>query len=518
MIKTRWTCHDLNPMGAELLSAHRPTPHLERYARLVHQCYKTHFTTPLQNAKPVIYYDRCSSRKPMAKGSGVFRRITPSFRWMGANGYLPLIAIGENRSGRKGQKADKRRGLLLAVDVAKATGHPILVSSFDRMTRSADTMAWLLEEGVRVISTKEPGELGSGTLVASVKAARKGKELAAAGVRGHKALTASGKTSAGAANLDKHRHLGHETLTDQQRQDALACRPDIERAIRDLLANNPKPKKVSFHRIADWLNERGLKTPGRAKFSSTQVSRYLRHLPDEEALRHCEPPASGVVSIKPAPVSTDASSFKPRADKKPPAASHLPGPMESETAPASPGADDAEALGASAHSLEDAVAAPLLSVPVTPVSGTAPKHACPALASAGKPRSRLEMDEPLLLDDGDYWNLPPEALKEMTSDSASTETDEVDSSASIAAPSPFPCADVGAEAALPASALPVSQEMPRESNLARDVFERHRRSGLELREYPSGSWSPGPDSYRRVPVPAISEKPLRSPLTDTESI
>ncbi|MFN3627471.1 MAG: recombinase family protein [Parvibaculum sp.] len=283
---TFWACTALTETGRDVLARHPAPLRIARFERLAHKCDEAHFSHPRQKEIPVIYYDRCSTLKSLSSGSGTYERMDESFRWMSENGYRPVIVICENASGMKSRKTDRRRGLRRLLQVYRAMGYRIVVPRYDRLTRNPEMMAWLLEvKELLLISIAERSILGSAQIIAAIKAGKDGKLRRESGKKGYEALVASGKEKVGLRNLEKGRKKGHKTLADRQRQDAMDCARDMERAIRALLGENPKLKTASLEKIAGWLNEHGYTTATNGRFSGEQVRRYMEHLPRLKALR-----------------------------------------------------------------------------------------------------------------------------------------------------------------------------------------------------------------------------------------
>ena len=463
---TFWACAALTETGQDLLARYPAPLRIARFERLAHKCDEAHFSHPRQNEVPVIYYDRSSDLMPLSSGSGTYERMDESFRWMSENGYRPVIVICENASGMKSRKTDRRRGLRRLLQVYRAMGYRIVVPRYDRLTRSPKMMAWLLDvKNLLLISVAERSILGSAQIIATIKAGKAGKLRRESGKKGYEALVASGKGHGGLRNLEKHRKKGHKTLADRQRQDALDCARDMERAIRALLGENPELKTASYERIASWLNEHGHTTATNGRYGAEQVRRYMKHLPRLEALR------ARKLLVKPVKVRRKRS------------------PASSATIPARP------SLAASKRISSE-------SISETEAARTPARH-----------RKRPKL---ISLDAGlDCWRVPQSHYLggEESADDARVSAVEVSpsfESGSAAAgterlPPTSTSTDTSGAKDTPEKPAPASAPRSSSSKVL-DMIRRARESEWELCEYPSDTWSPGPGSYRRKRPPPASEK------------
>jgi len=465
---TFWACTALTETGQDLLARYPAPLWSARFERLAHKCDETHFSHPRQNEIPVVYYDRSSDLKPLSSGSGTYERMDESFRWMSENGYRPVIVICENATGMENHRTDRRRGLRRLLQVYRAMGYRIVVPRYDRLTRNPEMMAWLLEvKDLRVISIAERSILGSAQIIAAIKAGKDGRLRRESGRKGFKALVASGKGDAGLPNLVKHRKKGHKTLADRQRQDALDCARDMERAIRALLDESPELKTASYGRIAGWLNEHGYTTGTNGRFSAEQVRRYMKHVPRLEALR-----ARKLVE-KPIKVRRKRRAASPAA------------------------------------------------VPAKPLAAVSKRVSRESISASESPRKltrRRKRPKLISLDAGlECWRVPQSHYLggEERADDAPPSAIEVrpgfeagSAPADMERLSPSSTsADVSGAKDAPEKPAPASAPRASSSKVL-DVIRRARESEWELCEYPSGTWSPGPSSYRRKRPPPASKKAL----------
>lgn len=465
---TSWACAALTETGRDILARYSAPLRIARFERLVHKCDEVHFSHPRQNEIPVVYYDRSSDLKPLSSGSGTYERMDESFRWMSENGYRPVIVICENATGMESHRTDRRRGLRRLLQVYRAMGYRIVVPRYDRLTRNPEMMAWLLEvKNLLLISIAECSILGSTQIIAAIKAGKDGRLRRESGKKGYKALVASGKGDAGLSNLEKHRKKGHKTLADRQRQDAIDCARDMERAIRALLDESPELKTASYGRIAGWLNEHGYTTATNGRFSAEQVRRYMKHVPRLEALR-----ARKLVE-KP---------IKIRRKRK-------------------------------AGSSDGAPAKPSLAV-----SKRASRKSISETESPRKLTRRRKRPKLISLDAGlECWRVPQSHYlggEESADDAGALEKafrrDFESGSAPAGAERLSPSstsADISGAKDRPEKPAPASAPRASSSKVL-DVIRRARESEWELCEYPSGTWSPGPGSYRRKRPPPASKKAL----------
>ncbi|RKQ70562.1 serine integrase family protein [Oceanibaculum indicum] len=468
---TFWACTALTQAGRDVLARYPAPLRIARFERLVHKCDEAHFSHPRQNEVPVIYYDRSSDLMPLSSGSGTYERMDESFRWMSKNGYRPVIVICENATGMESHRTDRRRGLRRLLQVYRAMGYRIVVPRYDRLTRNPEMMAWLLEvKDLRVISIAERSILGSAQIIAAIRARKDGRLRRESGKKGYEALVARGKGDAGLPNLEKHRKKGHKTLADRQRQDALDCARDMERAIRALLGKNPELKTASYGRIAGWLNEHGYTTATNGRYGAEQVRRYMKHVPRLEALR-----ARKLVE-KPIKVSR-----KRKADS-------------SDAAPAKP------SLAVSKSVFRESISE---------------TESARKLTRRGKRPKLISLDAGL-----ECWRVPQSHYLggEGSADDARVSAVEVSPSfesgydpAGTERLSPCPTsADISGAKDRPDKPTPASAPSPSSSKVL-DVIRRARESEWELSEYPSNTWSPEPDSYRRKRRPHTSTKPPEKP-------
>ena len=465
---TFWACTALTETGRDLLARYPAPLRIARFERLVHKCDEVHFSHPRQNEIPVVYYDRSSDLMPLSSGSGTYERMDESFRWMSENGYRPVIVICENATGMKSRKTDRRRGLRRLLQVYRAKGYRIVVPRYDRLTRNPEMMAWLLEvKELLLISIAERSTLGSAQIIAAIKAGKAGKLRRESGKKGYEALVTSGKGHVGLRNLEKHRKKGHKTLADRQRQDALDCARDMERAIRALLGENPELKTASYERIASWLNEHGHTTATNGRYGAEQVRRYMKHLPRLEALR------ARKLLVKPVKVRRKRS------------------PASSATIPARP------SLAASKRISRESIS---------------------ASESPRKLTRRRKRPKLISLDAGlDCWRVPPSHYLggDESADDAPPSAIEVspgfETGSAPAEEKPLPpsstSADISGAKDTPEKPTPASAPRSSSSKVL-EVIRRVRESEWELCEYPSGPWSPGPGSYRRKRPPPASKKAL----------
>lgn len=465
---TFWACTALTETGRDILARYPAPLRIARFERLAHKCDEAHFSHPRQKEIPVIYYDRSSDLMPLSSGSGTYERMDESFRWMSENGYRPVIVICENVTGMKSRKTDRRRGLRRLLQVYRAMGYRIVVPRYDRLTRNPEMMAWLLEvKELLLISIAERSTLGSAQIIAAIKAGKAGKLRRESGKKGYEALVASGKEHVNLRNLEKGRKKGHKTLADRQRQDAMGCARDMERAIRALLGENPELKTASLEKIAGWLNEHGYTTGTNGRFSGEQVRRYMKHLPRLKALR-----ARKLVE-KPIKVRRKGR------------------------------------------------AASSAAVPTTPSSAASKRvsrESIPASESPRKLTRRRKRPKLISLDAGlDCWRVPQSHYRggDESPDDAPPSAIEVSPSfKSVSVPAdkkPLPLssssADISGAKDRPEKPAPASAPRSSSSKVL-DVIRRARESELELCEYLSGTWSPGPGSYRRKRPPPASKKAL----------
>ena len=470
---TFWACTALTETGRDILARYPAPLRIARFERLAHKCDEAYFSHPRQKEVPVIYYDRSSDLMPLSSGSGTYERMDESFRWMSENGYRPVIVICENASGMKSRKADRRRGLRRLLQVYRAMGYRIVVPRYDRLTRNPAMMAWLLEaKELLLISIAERSTLGSAQIIAAIKAGKAGKLRRESGKKGYEALVASGKGHLGLRNLEKGRKKGHKTLADRQRQDAMDCARDMERAIRALLGENPELKTASYGRIAGWLNEHGYTTGTNGRFSAEQVRRYMKHVPRLKALR-----ARKLVE-KPIKVRR-----KRRA-------------ASSAAVPAKPSA--AASKRASRESISEEAISQTESAPKLTRRQKRPKLIS---LDAGLECWRVPQSH-YLGGDESADDAPPSAIEV----SSSFESGSAPAGTERLSPSPSPTStDISGSQDRPEKPSPASAPRSSSSKVL-DVIRRARESEWELCEYPSGTWSPGPGSYRRKRPPPTHEK------------
>ncbi|WP_430437467.1 recombinase family protein [Oceanibaculum nanhaiense] len=462
-LPTSWSCVALHPFGHEVLAGRDLPPPNKHLEGVLHECVKRHLPSPHQGEKLVILYERCSRGRKLDEKSGVHAKMAPSFKKMKERGMRPVIVIAENGSGMADRKERKREGLATLVEIAKATGLTVVVWEYDRLTRNPESIGWLLSHHIRYRSLTESGSVDSVLVVASMKARKEGLHLREMGRKGQEALVASGKDHIRLGNLEKGRGKGHETRADRQRQDALDCGPDMERAIRALLDETPIGKAISLGRIAEWLNNHGHKTGTGGRYSTEQLRRYMKHLPRLKALRSRELVEEPVTSTR-------------------------------------------------KRSADSSVAAPAGS------SAAARRCASPDPKSPRKPARRRKRPKLISLDAGlDCWRVPQSHYL-----GGEERADDVRASAIEVSPSfESGSASAGTERLSPSSTSidisgakdapekPAPASSPRaSSSKVLDVIRRVRESEWELCEYPSGTWSPGPGSYRRKRPPPASKKAL----------
>lgn len=466
-ISTSWSCVALHPLGHEILAGLELPPPNKHLEGVLHECVKTHMPYPAQGEKLVILYERCSRGRKLDKKSGVHAKMAPSFKKMKERGMRPAIVIAENGSGMADRKDREREGLETVVEIANATGLTVVVWEYDRLTRNPETTSWLLSHHIRYRSLTEPGFVNSVLIVASMKAQKEGLHLREMGRKGQEALVASGKGHIRLGNLEKFRGKGHETRADRQRQDALDCAPDMERAIRALLAETPIEKAVSFGRIAEWLNDHGHTTGTNGRYSKEQVRRYImKHLPRLKALRSRDLVEEPVTSTR-------------------------------------------------RRGADSSVAAPAGS------PAAARRCASPDPKSARKLTRRRKRPKLIAIDAGlECWRVPQShylgveesAIEARALEKAVRPSFETGTATADGKPLPpsSTSADVSGAKDTPEKPTPASAPSPSSSKVL-DVIRRVRESEWELCEYPSGTWSPGPGSYRRKRRPDTSAKPPEKP-------
>ncbi|WP_442579098.1 recombinase family protein [Mesorhizobium sp. ASY16-5R] len=216
-----------------------------------------------------ISYRRVSTDKQGESGIGLDGQLAAIETYASLDRFRITDSFQDVGSGRGRRNLVDRPGLQKAIEVAKATGRPILVSGLDRISREAKTINEIInEQGITVISAGD-GKLRNPLIIAS-ESARAQREGELISQRTQDALAR--KKAEGA-------QLGNPTNLPQARRLAVARKKEIAdntvdqiRAVLEELAGRP----MTDRQLVDVLNQRGILTSTKRPWTLPAIRRPAR--------------------------------------------------------------------------------------------------------------------------------------------------------------------------------------------------------------------------------------------------
>jgi DNA invertase Pin-like site-specific DNA recombinase len=238
--------------------------------------------TDTRHWKDAIAYRRVSTDKQGGSGIGIEGQLAAIDRYASLGGLRVVNSYQDVGSGRGRRNLLDRPGLQAAIEVAKATGMPIIVSSLDRLSRDAETIDKIVgEHGLTIISAGD-GKMRNPVILAS-EAARAEREGDLISQRTKEALAR--KKVEGVL-------LGNRTNLPDARKIATAAKRQIANdtvqqivAVLDELAG----EVISDRQLVDILNQRQILTSTKRSWTLPAVRRPAKaareFIKDREARR-----------------------------------------------------------------------------------------------------------------------------------------------------------------------------------------------------------------------------------------
>ncbi len=226
------------------------------------------------DAKYAIAYTRVSTAAQERSGLGLDAQRHAITDFAKREGFTVYEWFQEAESGGGRDALERRPQLAAAIDAARRIRGPVLVAKLDRLSRDVHFVSGLMAHRVEFIVT----ELGrqSDPFILHLYAALAEKER----------LLISERTKAGLAAAKKRgRRLGMKARDSRDvrkiaalgaaanRRAALERLAGVKLHVADALANGR-----SFRAAAQWLNERGVESPGGGRWHAPSVLKAAKRL------------------------------------------------------------------------------------------------------------------------------------------------------------------------------------------------------------------------------------------------
>lgn len=230
--------------------------------------------------KEAIAYRRVSTDKQGQSGIGLEGQQAAIDRYTQLSNLRITNSFEDVATGRGDRSLSDRPGLQLAMEAAKATGRPIIVSDLDRLSRHSETIDAIVKEHRITIISAGDGEIRNAVLLES-KAARAEREGDLIAERTRHALAvkkAEGVLLGNRVNLPQAQRLGAQRKREIANEKA--------RQIASVLKTLSGEKTA--RELVNMLNELGIRTSRNLLWTVPALRRPLksaRALIEEELQR-----------------------------------------------------------------------------------------------------------------------------------------------------------------------------------------------------------------------------------------
>lgn len=219
--------------------------------------------------KAAVAYTRVSTRRQAEGGIGLEGQWRAIRAFADHAGYEIVDRFSEARSGAGEGNLRNRPQLQEAIEVAKASGAPIIVSGLDRLSRHTRTIEELiLESGVTVISATE-GAMNNPITVSS-RAARAQYERDMISHHTKRAL---------AKKKDQGIRLGNPTnLPEAQKKGAARNQERSNRKAQEIarsMQDSPDWRSMTAQDVVDLLNRKTVRTSRGDEWTLDRIRRPL---------------------------------------------------------------------------------------------------------------------------------------------------------------------------------------------------------------------------------------------------
>jgi DNA invertase Pin-like site-specific DNA recombinase len=215
-----------------------------------------------------IAYRRVSTGKQGESGVGLEGQMAAIETYASLDGLQVVDTFEDVGTGRGRRNLVDRPGLQAALEIAKATGRPIIVSGLDRVSREMKTVDEIVRQhGITIISAGD-GEMRNPVIIAS-RAARAQREGELISERTSNALArkkAEGVILGNRKNLEEAQRLGREKrklLSEETTQQIVAVLDDLQ------------GENLTALSLADILNQRGVRTSTKRSWTTAALRRPL---------------------------------------------------------------------------------------------------------------------------------------------------------------------------------------------------------------------------------------------------
>jgi DNA invertase Pin-like site-specific DNA recombinase len=214
--------------------------------------------------QPAIAYVRVSTARQGRSGLGLDAQVASITAFAASAGFEVVDTIVEVETGKGSDALARRPQLATALEIARLTGATLVVAKLDRLTRSVEFGANLLNRGVDFRLADHPDANNFMIHILLAFAEKERQDIS------------DRTTAALAAAKARGQRLGSPTTPGINRGRAAAFATSLRDVVTPLL-------HLSSRAIAAELNSRGLFTAAGAAWSSVTVLRLLARLQGAEA-------------------------------------------------------------------------------------------------------------------------------------------------------------------------------------------------------------------------------------------
>ena len=219
--------------------------------------------------KNAISYRRVSTDRQGESGIGLEGQLAAIEKYASLDKFRVVDGFFDVASGRGRRNLIDRPGLQDAIEVAKTTGRPIIVSGLDRISRETKTIDEIVRDhGITIISAGD-GRMRNPVIIAS-EAARAQREGELISQRTKDALArkkAEGVPLGNRTNLPEARRIAAERKTQI-----------AEETVRKIVAvlDEHAGKSITARQLVDILNQGGILTSTKRTWTLSAIRRPLR--------------------------------------------------------------------------------------------------------------------------------------------------------------------------------------------------------------------------------------------------
>ena len=212
-----------------------------------------------------IAYIRVSTNKQGRTGLGLEDQMNSIHAFCKKEG---MDIIGDFQDVDSGKK-DERQGLQDALMIAKEHNATIVVSKLDRLSRDVHFISGLMKHGVPFIVAELGKDIPTFMLHVYASFAQLEREMISKRTKDALAVAKSRGIPLG-TNIPSVKEACMKATKERGQETMDRIIPHIVEAQKNGCNSN--------RTIADYLNEKGIRTPRGSKFSKSSMTRYLRYL------------------------------------------------------------------------------------------------------------------------------------------------------------------------------------------------------------------------------------------------